>query len=104
MRDTGTMGWSRVAGLTCVLVLMGTATAVRAQGPNNVISVCVNQSNGAMRMLLNSIPSPPCSAGEEFVQWNIQGPQGLPSPAMVARTGSRETSQTLPYSGLDSGD
>ncbi len=113
MRETEAMGLSGMAGvLMGLLLLLGTATAERAQatlgGPgahvNSVVSVCVNQSNGAMRMLLNSIPSPPCSAGEQFVQWSIQGPQGLPSPAMAARTGNRETNQTLPYSGFGSGD
>ncbi len=82
MRDTGAMGWSRMAGLTCVLVLLGTAAAVRALEPNNVISVCVNQSSGAMRMLLiASVPTPKnCSAGEQFMQWNIRGLRGVKGP------------------------
>ncbi len=101
MGDTGAMGWSRMAGLAGVLVLLGTATAVRAQGPNNVISVCVNQSNGAMRMLLNNIPSPPCSAGEEFVQWNIQGPQGPPGSSSAPAPGKNSTAPTVNGSGTN---
>jgi hypothetical protein len=83
MRDTGTMGLGRMAGvLTGLLVLLGTATAARAQEGNGVVSVCVNQSNGALRMLLTpSVPTPAnCSAGEQFMQWNMHGAEGAKGP------------------------
>lgn len=49
-------------------------------GAQQSISVCVNQSTGAMRMLLHGIPGPPCSVGEQFMQWSVLGPPGPTGP------------------------
>jgi hypothetical protein len=79
MRNTGAVRLTRSAGvLMGLLALLASATTARAQEPNNVVSVCVNQSNGAMRMLLTpSVPTPAnCSAGEQFMQWNMHGADG----------------------------
>jgi hypothetical protein len=64
----------RFAVGAAVLMLFSGVTA-RAQA-TGIISVCVRTGDGSMRMLLHTIPSPPCQAGEQFVQWNNQGPQG----------------------------
>jgi Collagen triple helix repeat (20 copies) len=72
--------WSRVALGALVLSLAAFAPA-RAQ-TTGVISVCVKTSDGSMRMLLGAAaPSPAsCSAGEQFMQWNLQGPRGSQGP------------------------
>lgn len=70
------MRWSRVALGALVLILAAFAPA-RAQ-TTGVLSVCVKTSDGSMRMLLGAaVPSAAsCSAGEQFMQWNLQGPRG----------------------------
>ena len=68
--------WSRVA--LGVLVLLPGAFAPAHAQTTGVISVCVKTNDGSMRMLLGAAaPSvASCSAGEQFIQWNLQGPRG----------------------------
>ena len=67
-----------IGTVTALLLLIGVHTGAQVAQVNSLVSVCVNQSTGAMRMLLGSAaPSPAsCSAGEQFTQWNLQGPRG----------------------------
>jgi hypothetical protein len=67
----------RVGETTGALAVLAFLFCVPASAQiNGVYSVCVDLSDGAMRMLLKAIPSPPCSAGEQFMQWGAQGPPG----------------------------
>jgi len=77
MKNIGMAITVLVAAELATILLLSRSTAF-AQAAN-VISVCVNQSNGAMRMLLTpSVPTPAnCSGGEQFMQWNIQGLKGM---------------------------
>ena len=64
--------------VTALLLLIGVHTVAQVRQVNSLVSVCVNQSTGAMRMLLGAAaPSPvSCSAGEQFTQWVVQTPPG----------------------------
>ena len=52
--------------------------ALAAIPPTGVVSVCVKTADGSMRMLLApTVPTPAnCAAGEQLVQWNVNGPPG----------------------------
>jgi hypothetical protein len=67
---------SRVA-LGALVLSLGAFASAHAQMAG-VISVCVKTTDGSMRMLLGAAaPSPAsCAAGEQFMQWNLQGPRG----------------------------
>jgi Collagen triple helix repeat (20 copies) len=60
-------------GAAALMLFPGVTARAQATG---IITVCVRTGDGSVRMLLNNIPSPPCQAGEQFVQWNMQGAQG----------------------------
>ena len=68
--------------VSALLLLFGVHAEAQVAPVNGLVSVCVNQSTGAMRMLLGAAaPSPAsCSAGEQFMQWNLQGPRGSQGP------------------------
>lgn len=67
-----------IGTVSALLLLFGVHAEAQVAPVNGLVSVCVNQSTGVMRMLLGAgAPSPAsCSAGEQFMQWNLQGPRG----------------------------
>jgi hypothetical protein len=66
-----------VGAVTALLLLMAAHAGAQVAGVNSLVSVCVNQSTGAMRMLLKaSADTANCSAGEQFIQWLVQTPPG----------------------------
>lgn len=67
-----------VVAMVAGLVGLKGPAAFAGVPPTGVISVCVKTADGAMRMLLTpAIPTAAnCSAGEQLVQWNVNGPQG----------------------------
>ena len=67
-----------VVAIVAGLVALKGPAAFAGVPPTGVISVCVKAADGAMRMLLTpAIPTAAnCSAGEQLVQWNVNGPQG----------------------------
>lgn len=66
---------SRVCFVLILLVLV--VTPLSATGPT-VLSACVNPGNGNMRLVDAAAA---CHANENFVQWNVTGPQGPAGPA-----------------------
>jgi hypothetical protein len=65
-----------VGTVTALLLLIGAHTGAQVAQVNSLVSVCVNQSTGAMRMLLKASLVPAnCSAGEQFIQL-VQTPPG----------------------------
>jgi hypothetical protein len=78
--------------VTALLFLIGVHSVAQVAQVNSLVSVCVNQSTGAMRMLLGAAaPSPAsCSAGEQFLQWVVQTPPGAQRTARpLALNGSK---------------
>jgi len=68
----------RIAVVAAPLLAVMESAALAAVPPTGVLSVCVKTSDGSMRMLLTPpIPTAAnCSAGEQLVQWNVNGPPG----------------------------
>ena len=65
-----------VGTVTALLFLVGTHTGAQGAQDYSLVSVCVNQSTGAMRMVLKASPLPAnCSADEQFIQL-VQTPPG----------------------------
>jgi hypothetical protein len=67
-----------VVAIVAGLVALKGPAAFAGVPPTGVISVCVKAADGAMRMLLTpAIPTAAnCSAGEQLVQWKVNGPHG----------------------------
>jgi hypothetical protein len=58
-----------VGTVTALVLLIGAHTGAQVAQVDSLVSVCVNQSTGAMRMLLKASLVPAnCSAGEQFIQ------------------------------------
>ena len=65
-----------VGTVTALLLLVGAHTGAQVAQVNSLVSVCVNQSTGAMRMLLKASLVPAnCAADEQFIQL-VQTPPG----------------------------
>jgi len=65
-----------VGTVTALLLLAGTHTGAQGAQVYNLVSVCVNQNTGAMRMVLKASPLPAnCSPAEQFIQL-VQTPPG----------------------------
>ncbi len=61
-----------ITGFICLFLV---SVIIQTSAAQDIISGCYSQKNGKLRIISN--PSE-CKKTENFIQWNVQGPQGDP--------------------------